>query len=53
MAKLIVEAENVRYTIRYSRADAVRKVLVGNADIVEDIKPTLPSVKTKRAKKKT
>lgn len=46
MAKLFIEAEGKRYTVRYSRREAVLNLLKGNADLIEDIKPPAPPVET-------
>jgi len=51
MAKLTVDAEGLRYTIRYPRRDTVIKLLEQNADIIERIPTKTP--KPKAPKKKT
>ena len=42
MAKLIVDAEGRRFTIRYSRRETIIKLLEQNADMVEEIRPPDP-----------
>jgi len=54
MAKLTVEAEGIRYTIRYPRRDTVIKLLEQNADTIEripDKKPKAPKPKAPKPKK--